>query len=177
MLSPLPVVERVLAETHQSVLALLHTERPFGVEGTTVHTVMPPARRGMGMGDTKEGRENQADDEERRQREREMAEARERADEPDPTADDRTDPDEARRGDDETPASPRECHRRGCSEPAAFLVRERYQEETGHGPVEAEAALCREHTAEESPTNLDGVYPDYVFRVDPIPEPRTGDGT
>lgn len=129
------------------------------------------------MADTKEGREDQADNEERRQRERELGEARDRADEPEPTADDQTDADEARREGDESPASPRECHRRGCTEPATFLVRERYQEDTGQGAVEAEAALCREHTAEESPTNLDGVYPDYVFRVDPIPETRTSDTT
>ena len=129
------------------------------------------------MGDTKEGREEQADNEERRQRERALAEARDRADEPDPTADDGTTPDEVRREGDESPASSRECHRRGCTEPATFLVRERYQEDTGHGPVEAEAALCREHTAEESPTNLDGVYPGYVFRVEPIPETRTSDTT
>jgi hypothetical protein len=43
--------------------------------------------------------------------------------------------------------------------------------------VESEAALCREHTAEESPTNLDGVYPEYVFRVVPISETRTSDTT
>ena len=61
--------------------------------------------------------------------------------------------------------SPPECHRRGCTERATFVVLERYQEETGHGAVEAEAHLCREHTAEESPTNLDGSYAEYVFRV------------
>ena len=127
------------------------------------------------MADTKEGREKQADDEERRQRERELAEARDRADEPDPTTDDRAESDQVRREGDEYSASARECHRRGCAEPATFLVRERYQEETGHGAVESEAALCREHTAEESPTNLDGVYPDYLFRVVPIPETRTSD--
>lgn len=76
---------------------------------------------------------------------------------------------------DEYPDSRRECHRRGCDEPAAFVVLERYQEETGHGAVEAEAVLCREHTAEESPANLDGVYADYVFRVEPIPETGTAD--
>ena len=152
-------------------------ERLLSTEGTAVHSIMSPVRVKKSMADTKEGRENQADNEERRQRERELAETRDRADEPDPTADDQTDPDEARREGDEYPALPRECHRRGCTEPAAFLVRERYQEETGQGAVEAEAALCREHTAEESPTNLDGVYPDYVFRVDPIPEAHTSDTT
>ncbi|ELZ04894.1 hypothetical protein [Natrialba asiatica] len=69
----------------------------------------------------------------------------------------------------EPTASSRECHRRGCDEPAAFVVLERYQEETGKGAVEAEAVLCRAHTAEEHPTNLDGVYAEYVFRVDPLP--------
>ena len=129
------------------------------------------------MADTKEGRENQADDAERRQREREVAEALDRADEPDPTADDQTDPGETRHERGEDQASTRECHRRGCTEPATFLVLERYQEETGHGAVESEAALCREHTAEESPTNLDGVYPEYLFRVVPIPEARASDTT
>jgi hypothetical protein len=62
------------------------------------------------------------------------------------------------------------CHRRGCTEPATFVVLERYQEDTGHGAVEAEALLCEDHTDEESPTNLDGVYADYVFRVQPIDE-------
>lgn len=75
----------------------------------------------------------------------------------------------------DNPDAPRECHRRSCDEPAEFVVLERYQEETGHGAVEAEAALCRAHTAEESPTNLDGVYADYVFRVDPLPETTDAD--
>lgn len=68
-----------------------------------------------------------------------------------------------------TDGPPETCHRRGCDRPPAFLVLERYQEETGHGAVEARAYLCREHTAEEGPTNLDHVYEDYVFRVDPLP--------
>lgn len=71
---------------------------------------------------------------------------------------------------DEDPDAIRECHRRGCDRPATFVVLERYQEETGQGAVEAEALLCLDHTAEESPANLDGVYADYVFRVEPIPE-------
>lgn len=73
---------------------------------------------------------------------------------------------------DESPAtgSTPNCHRRGCDEPAAFVVLERYQEETGKGAVEAEAALCRDHTDEESPANLGGAYDDYVFRVEPIAE-------
>lgn len=61
------------------------------------------------------------------------------------------------------------CHRRGCDRPPAFLVLERYQEETGQGAVEARAYLCTEHTEEEGPTNLDRVYDDYVFRIDPLP--------
>jgi hypothetical protein len=110
------------------------------------------------MGDTKEGREKQARDAEKRQREREIREARERSDEAEPPEEVLDDTD-----------SPPECHRRGCSEPAAFVVMERYQEETGKGAVEARAFLCREHADEESPTNLDGAYPEYVFRVDPLP--------
>jgi hypothetical protein len=108
------------------------------------------------MADDKNARDKQADDAERRQREWELEEARERADEPEPP----------RAGEDE---APRTCHRRGCDELATFVVLERYQEDTGHGAVEAEALLCREHTAEESPTNLDGVFADYVFRVEPLP--------
>lgn len=126
------------------------------------------------MADTKEGREKQADDEERRQQEREMAEARDRADEPDPTVDEQADPEETLREEDDE-STPRECHRRNCTEPAAFLVLERYLEETGHGPVESEAALCREHTDEESPTNLDRVYSDYVFRVVPLQTTSSSD--
>lgn len=76
--------------------------------------------------------------------------------------------DENRREENEVLGQPRECHRRGCTEAATFVVLERYQEETGQGAVEATADLCREHTAEESPTNLDGSYADYVFRVDPL---------
>ena len=60
------------------------------------------------------------------------------------------------------------CHRRNCEAPATFVAVERYQEETGHGAVEARAELCEEHAAEESPANLDGAYADYVFRVEPI---------
>jgi hypothetical protein len=62
----------------------------------------------------------------------------------------------------------RTCHRRGCDERARFVVLERYQEETGQGAVEAEAVLCRTHTDEESPVNLDGAYDEYVFRVEPL---------
>lgn len=106
------------------------------------------------MADTKRGRDKQARDAEKRQHQRDIEAARERGEETEP----------ARTGSDEPPA----CRRRGCDEPAAFVVFERYQEETGHGAVVAEAFLCRSHTAEESPTNLDGAYADYVFRVEPI---------
>lgn len=122
------------------------------------------------MADTKRGREKQARDAENRQQERDLSEARERADEAEPPHDDQDDADGTQRGVDESSDSPRECHRRGCTRPATFVVLERYQEETGHGAVEAEAVLCREHTAEESPTNLDSVYADYVFRVEPLPK-------
>jgi hypothetical protein len=103
------------------------------------------------MPDTKEGRERQARAEETRQRERDVQEARDRGDEAQPA----------------DPAAPPTCHRRGCEEPAAFRVVERYQEETGHGAVEAEAFLCRDHTDEESPANLGQSYADYVFLVEP----------
>lgn len=63
------------------------------------------------------------------------------------------------------------CHRRNCDAPAEFHVLERYQEETGHGAVEAEANLCQTHTAQESPVNLDGAYEEYLFRVQPISDP------
>ncbi|MFW5964990.1 MAG: hypothetical protein ACOCQM_08985 [Natronomonas sp.] len=106
------------------------------------------------MADTKEGREKQAADEQRRQQERDIKEALSRSDELEPPTED------------EEP--PRECHRRGCEEPPEFVVRERYQEETGHGAVVATAYLCRDHTDEESPTNLDNAYSGYVFRVDPV---------
>jgi hypothetical protein len=105
------------------------------------------------MPDTKEGREEQAREETNRQQRRDIVEARERGDEAEP-------PDER----------PITCHRRGCNEPAQFVVAERYQEETGHGAVTARAYLCRAHTDEESPANLAGAYDDYVFRVEPLPE-------
>lgn len=102
------------------------------------------------MADTKNDQEKQADSGEQRQREREITEARTRED-------------------DDDPGSSRRCHRRDCDKPATFEVLERYQEETGHGAVEATAVLCQEHTDEESPTNLDLAYKDYVFRVTPLP--------
>jgi len=122
------------------------------------------------MPDTKDGREDQARNAENRQRERAVREARERADEPEPAA-----PADAEFLDGND--GPPDCHRRGCGEPAAFLVLERYLEETGAGPVEARAALCRAHTAEEAPTNLDRAYPDYTFRVDPLPGTDPGGAT
>lgn len=129
------------------------------------------------MADDKRGREKQAADAERRQRERALDEALERADEAEPpaaeTADDETEPSADETTDDEPTPVDEECHRRGCSEPAAFVVRERYLEETGHGAVVAEAYLCREHTAEEGPTNLDSSYPEYVFCVESITDIET----
>jgi hypothetical protein len=108
------------------------------------------------MADTKQGRDKQAHDEAKRQRERDLQEARKRADEAEPAQDDN----------DVLPT----CYRRNCSEPAAFVVLERYQEEGGHGAVEARVELCETHTAAESPVNLAAVYDDYVFRVEPIPD-------
>ena len=122
------------------------------------------------MADTKEGRDKQARDAEKRQRQRDLKDAQERGDEAEPPRDVSDVADETRREESDPQDSPRTCHRRDCDEPAAFVVLERYQEETGQGAVEAEAYLCQEHTTEESPTNLDGAYPDYVFRVVPIPE-------
>lgn len=105
------------------------------------------------MGDTKSGREKQAHDAENRQRDRELEEELERADERPPSDD---------------ANEPRVCHYRGCNELATFRVLERYQEETGHGAVTAEALVCREHADDESPTNLDNAYDEYVFRVEPL---------
>ena len=141
------------------------------VESRYAHNVIPLNRPVHSMGDTKRGREKQARDAENRQREREVEESRERADEAEPPGSEPDEADAARREENESPT----CHRRGCDEPATFVVLERYQEETGHGAVEAEAFLCREHTTEESPTNLDGVYANYVFRVEPIEETATRD--
>jgi hypothetical protein len=134
---------------------------PGGHRAHADHTVIPLVVLGTVMADTKEGREKQARDADRRQREREIEQARERGDEAEPTAEDSEEAGPT--------GEPPTCHRRGCEEPAAFLVLERYQEETGHGAVEAEAYLCPEHTGEESPTNLDRAYADYVFRVTPVP--------
>jgi hypothetical protein len=125
------------------------------------------------MADTKEGREEQAATEQRRQRERDITEARTRADEVEPSDGTADGADEPRREDDDGPDSPRLCHRRGCDEQATFEVLERYQEETGHGAVEVTVALCRAHADDESPTNLDNAYEDYVFRVKPLPSAGT----
>ncbi|MFH5845239.1 hypothetical protein [Haladaptatus sp. CMAA 1909] len=121
------------------------------------------------MADNKKSRNKQARDEENRQRAWEVKQARERMDETEPR-DDRNETDESRYEGEEHSEPPPTCHRRGCDEPAKFVVLERYQEETGHGAVESAARLCQRHTAEESPANLDGVYADYVFRVDPLTE-------
>lgn len=127
------------------------------------------------MADTKKGRDKQARDAENRQQEREIEESRERVDEAEPPRVEQDETNEPRGAEDEHQDSARTCHRRGCDEPATFVVFERYQEETGHGAVEAEAFLCRDHTAEESPTNLDGVYANYVFRVEAIAETGSPD--
>jgi hypothetical protein len=113
------------------------------------------------MGDTKEGREEQAAHEEQRQRARDLAETLARSDELEP----------ADLGLDESQGERPTCHRRGCDDPASFVVLERYQEETGQGPVESAAVLCEAHASEESPTNIDATSDDYLFRVDPIADP------
>lgn len=122
------------------------------------------------MADTKKGREKQARDAEKHQRAREIEQERDRSDEAEPPGDDQGEVDASLREETGDPGSPRECHRRDCTEPARFVVLERYLEETGHGAVEAEVFLCRSHTAEESPTNLDDAYSEYVFRVEPLLE-------
>jgi hypothetical protein len=119
------------------------------------------------MPDTKRGREEQARRADRRQREREVEEARDRADEPEPPREGEESGTET--GTRDADREGRACHRRGCDRPAAFLVLERYLEETSRGAVEATAELCQEHTAEESPTRLEAAYPEYVFRVEPLP--------
>lgn len=110
------------------------------------------------MVDTERGREKRTRNAARHQRERKIQRARHRVDGP-----------EAARERASEDGRPKRCHRRDCDEPPAFLVLERYLEDSGHGAVEATAALCREHTAEESPTRLDDVYAGYVFRVEPLP--------
>lgn len=121
------------------------------------------------MADDKRGREKQAKREDRRQREREIAADRARGDEAEPPEEEADDAGGIQRGEGTYPDPPHECHRRGCDERASFVVVERYREETGQGTVEAKAHLCRAHTDEESPTNLDSAGEDYVFRIEPIP--------
>ena len=133
-------------------------------------SVIPSVSEEYEMGDTKRGREKQARDADDRQRERDLEEAQEHADETEPLRGVSDITEETLREEGDPRDSSRTCHRRDCDEPATFVVIERYLEETGHGPVTAEAFLCQEHTAEESPTNLDHAYPDYVFRVVPLPE-------
>lgn len=143
--------------------------QPASVGPISGHSVIPLASQYQGMADTKQSRDEQARDEEERQREWALKQALDRADEAEPPREELGDAEGTQRVADEQPDSPRACHRRGCEEAATFVVLERYQEDTGQGAVEAAAALCRAHTAEESPTNLDGVYAGYVFRVTPIP--------
>lgn len=119
------------------------------------------------MEDTKRIRDQQAQNAEDQQRDQEGHRTRDRAAE---TASDGGQDDLT--GIQRENGDSRECHRRGCTRSARFVVLERYQEETGHGAVEAEAVLCREHTAEESPTNLDSAYSDYVFHVEPFSQER-----
>lgn len=121
------------------------------------------------MEDTKNDREKQADSDEQRQRERAVTEVRTRADDVEQTDDTDDVTDDTRREGEASPDASRRCHRRGCDKQATFEVLERYQEETGQGAVEATAVLCQEHTDEESPTNLDLAYEDYVFRVTSLP--------
>jgi hypothetical protein len=118
------------------------------------------------MGDTKSGRVKQAREEARRQRRREIEAELARGDEAEPTdlGDEETDVEY------EPSEGPHECHRRSCTEPASFVVLERYLEETSHSPVEATAMLCVAHTEEEGPTRLEAAYDDYVFRIEPLPE-------
>jgi hypothetical protein len=111
------------------------------------------------MADTKRGREEQAAHEDCRQRELEMARALASAREP-----------EAADVEPEEVDWPPECHRRDCHELAAFRVLERYDEETGHGTVEADALLCPAHTDEEGPSNLENAGEDYLFQIEPLPE-------
>ena len=105
------------------------------------------------MGDTKRSREKQARTGEKRQRERDLREELARTDENEPAP----------------VGVPPECHYRDCSELAAFLVVERYLEETGQGSVTAEAAMCATHADDESPTNLDSAYSGYLFKIEPLP--------
>lgn len=128
----------------------------------TGNSVISSLRHFLRMGDTKSGREHQAKHAEKREQQRALEEELARADE--------TPPEEA--------DGPPVCHYRGCTDLATFRVIERYQEETGHGAVTAEALLCQAHADDESPTRLDDAYPEYEFRVEPLPdafEPHLGE--
>ncbi|WP_328517208.1 hypothetical protein [Haladaptatus caseinilyticus] len=100
------------------------------------------------MADDKKSRNKQSHDEENRQRVWEVEQAHERMDET-KSRDEQNEADESRDERKENSDSPRKCHRRECDEPAKFVALERYQEETDHGSVEAEASPCQRHTAEE----------------------------
>lgn len=109
------------------------------------------------MADNKRGRVAQAHNAERRQWEREIEEARRRIDESEPTTD-------------EDVGGFRPCHRSDCERTAMFYVLERYEEEAGNGVITESANLCRQHSAEERPMHLEGVYDNYVFRIEQLPE-------
>lgn len=125
------------------------------------------------MADDKRGREKQAKRKDRRQREREIDEERSRSDEDEPPEGTDDTAEGVQRGGGTYPDPPSGCHRRSCEKRAAFVVVERYQEETGKGLVEAKAFLCREHTAEEGPSNLDSADGGYVFRIEPLADDPT----
>jgi hypothetical protein len=107
------------------------------------------------MADNKQGRVAQAHNAERRQWEREIEEARSRIDESEPTAT-------------EDVGGFRPCHRSDCDRTAMFYVLERYEEDSA--VVKEAANLCRQHSAEERPMHLDGVYDNYVFSIEQLPE-------
>ena len=109
------------------------------------------------MADDKRGRVAKAHNAERRQWEREIEEARSRIDESEPSTD-------------EDVGSFRPCHRSDCDRTAMVNVRERYEEDAGRSVVEETANLCRQHSAEERPLHLEGVYDHYVFRIEQLPE-------
>jgi hypothetical protein len=51
-----------------------------------------------------------------------------------------------------------------------FYVVERYEEEAGSSVVKETVNLCRQHAAEERPMHLEGVYDNYVFRIEQLSE-------
>lgn len=109
------------------------------------------------MADDKRGRVAQAHNAARRQWTREIEEARSRSDEAEPTID-------------EDVGSFRPCHRSDCDRTAMFYVVERYEEEAGSSVVKETVNLCRQHAAEERPMHLEGVYDNYVFRIEQLSE-------